>query len=1390
MSKPNTLFKYFTKTVSPKEQKLNGSNNKEIKSRSPEENVKKSYVEKNNPGPGTPSTSTSTGNKISKRTEPLPASGKASVPQVGELVWAKLEGYPWWPALICNHPNKKRCFQPGKNTEVHVQFFDEPPSRAWVKQRFVREFKGTDSAEARRGGLCFSGDPKWKRGCLQAEKALSLGAEERLESLVVCKASSDDDGDDDSLMDMDEDGGSDDDSKENHVTSNQDDDATNMQGSHRKRRKGSARKEKSSKRRRIIAASDSESENEYKPVDDSVESSDQSCSSGVDESSESSEKETPTDDESPVKRRKPAGGRSVSAGKAKMITNNHLDDMKTPDRRILPSTPSSDRIKTTPTVSSGTKNRLSLFSAPESPSVTDGENQKGEGKFAHLSLDFLQDSKIRDGQKRFRNDLDYDPRTLYVPEHFLKTATPALRQWWGMKSNHFDTILFFKVGKFYELYHMDAVTAVNELGLVFMKGQYAHSGFPEIAYGRYADTLIRKGYRVARVEQTETPSMMDERCKQMARAPTKFDKVVKREICRVTSQGTRTYSVIDGDPSEADSSYLLAVAEKELDECAGGESLYGVCFVDTSIGKFHMGQFRDDRHCSRLRTLIAHYTPAQLLYEKGKLSQKTDAVLRQNLPLALRDALHSGSEFWEASKTLKYLAEGQYFVADAGGEQEGVPWPDTLKKMISDGDSIGMTASTDHELAVRALGACTWYLQRCCLEQELLSMRAFEEYHPLDLEPNAIVDRLQTSRVSFATGRQHMVLDGITLRNLDILENSVSGTIEGTLIERLDQCKTPFGKRLLRQWLCAPLCNPASINDRLDAIDDILNNVAMMDEAREMMAKLPDFDRFLAKIHTMGSAVRSENHPDSRAIFFDDGAYSKKKITDFLATLEGFALAMKILRKCRQSTVDSDEVSCIKSKLLTHCVNFTEDGGKVPDISMQLKFFKEAFNHERARTKGVIEPTEGVIPEYDSAVCDINDTTTALNDYIAKQRKLLGAKNVEYWGTGRNRFQLEVPESALKKVPDAYELKSQRKGFKRYWTREIEALLARMVAAEDQRHAALRDCMRSIFHTFDEHYKMWEAVVQCLAVFDVLLTLAYYSRCGDGPMCRPEFVLPSSDIQPFIKIRSGRHPCICKTYSGEDYIPNHCVIGTKDDLEGEEQDSMQDNSSMVLVTGPNMGGKSTLMRQVGVIIVLAQLGCYVPAEMCILTPVDRVFTRLGARDRIMAGESTLFVELSETASILQHATNHSLILLDELGRGTATYDGTAIACAVVQELSQRGRCRTLFSTHYHSLVEEFAHDPNVRLGHMACMVENENDEDVSKETITFLYKFVHGACPKSYGFNAAKLAGIPDTIIKNGHAKAKELEMSLERIKIFRCLEKPHDLSIEKLQELQQHIMA
>ncbi|KAG9484465.1 hypothetical protein GDO78_010050 [Eleutherodactylus coqui] len=1113
----------------------------------------------------------------------------------GDVVWAKMPGHPWWPSLVYNHPKDDTHLRGrGKSLHVHVQFFDEPPSRGWVGAKYVKSYTGSTAAEARKGGAFFSTRTEIARAMKMADEAMTSDKEKRL-SLAVCAEPSDSEEE----MEV----------EESSVSDEPNPEQKNGRPLRQAKSNGKAKK------RRIMVEPDSDegSDDEFKPDAKDCASSDED-SSGVEAKVSSAESET--EEDSPVK--VPVKRKRGSASKPPVKNLQSL----------LPDTP-----KRTVNVSAEAKLKLSSFSAPEA-----FESQSNTGGAAsvsvwdHEKLEWLQDGRRKDAKRKKQDDADYDPGSLYVPDDFLNKCTPGMRKWWQLKSQHFDTVIFYKVGKFYELYHMDAVIGVNELGLMFMKGTWAHSGFPEIAFGRFSDVLVQKGYKVARVEQTETPEMMEARCKSMSH-PTKFDKVVRREICRIITKGTQTYSVLDGSPSESHSKYLLCLKEK-INNSSGQQRIYGVCFVDTSVGKFYVGQFHDDRHCSRFRTLVAHYPPVQILFEKCNPSLDTKKVLKSCLSSSIQEGLSPHSQFWDASKTLKVLAEEGYFVKDSKEDQKnGDTLPPVLKAMISDSDSLGLTAGEKHELALSALGGCVFYLKKCLIDQELLSMANFNEYVPVDVEST------QTSASFFAKTSQRMVLDGVTLTNLELLQNGTNGSTEGTLLEKLDTCFTPFGKRLLKQWLCAPLCNPFSINDRLNAVEDLIAIPGKVSEVGELLKRLPDLERLLSKIHSIGSPLKSQNHPDSRAVMYEETTYSKKKIADFLSALEGFKVMREVIM------IMEDAFDDFKSNILKQVVGLKDQNpkGRFPDLSVELKRWDTSFDHEKARKTGVITPKAGFDPDYDEALRDIKTEEQNLSGYLEKQRKRLGCKSIAYWGTAKNRYQMEIPESVTERnLPEAYELKSTKKGFKRYWTKAIENMFGDLVNAEERRDAALKDCMRRLFYNFDKNYKEWQTAVECIAVLDVLICLAQYSRGGDGPVCRPDVLLPDGTA-PFLELRGSRHPCITKTFFGDDFIPNDIVIGCEDE---EVEDS---SAHCVLVTGPNMGGKSTLLRQAGLVVVMAQLGCYVPAEVCKLTPVDRVFTRLGASDRIMAGESTFFVELSETSSILQHATEHSLVLLDELG---------------------------------------------------------------------------------------------------------------------------------------------
>lgn len=941
----------------------------------------------------------------------------------------------------------------------------------------------------------------------------------------------------------------------------------------------------------------------------------------------------------------------------------------------------------------------------------------------HLKYDFLQPDKIRDINRRPPTDPEYDPKTLYVPQDFLNQQTPAMRQWWEIKKKHFDCILFFKVGKFYELYHMDAVISVNELNLTYMKGEFAHAGFPEIGYGRFLASLVERGYKVARIEQTENPEMMAQRCSKMTR-PTKFDKVVNREVCQISTKGTRVYTPQDVEPATANSNYLLSLVEK----CPSGSNIshYGVCFLDTTIGDFYLGQFEDDLCNSRLLTLFAHYPPVHVVYERGNLSQRTLKILNNALAACIKEPLLRESQFWSPTTTLKNLHEGEYFKKLDSEFQ----WPTGLQPYLNQSDSLGLTPADDKELAVYALGGCVHLLKECLLEQQLLAQARFKTYTPPDFSNETL---------KFAN---NMVLDAITINNLRIFG-------EGSLMKTLDRCCTAFGKRLLREWICRPSCRKNIITERQEAIQELMNNSDIVQSARSMLGGLPDLERLLSKIHAQGNAAKMNNHPDGRAIMFEGQTYSKKKIINFTATLSAFEDVLKIVALFED----------FNSTLVSRCTKVEPDG-EFPSLRESLDYFKTAFDHEEAKKVGCIVPKRGVDEEYDSVLMELDDIKKDAEVYLQKQKNHFGVK-VTYYGSDRKRYQIEIPESQIKKVGIGYELQSQRKGYKRYYTHETKEFLTRQTNAEEHRDRVLKDLNRRIFAKFSEKYDMWNMAVYKLSVLDVLISLTEYALSGD--MCVPE-VCDGTDEGVFIDIREGRHPCILS----DTFIPNDTLLGT-------------DNSaSFMILTGPNMGGKSTLMRQVALLTIMTQIGSYVPATSCRLTLVDRIFTRLGANDDILAGQSTFLVELSETAAILQHATPYSLVLLDELGRGTSTYDGTAIAASVVNALLKLN-CRTLFSTHYHSLVEDYKNTKEITLAHMACMVETEEQDEVSQETVTFLYKLSEGACPKSYGFNAARLAGVPPVITSRAHEISKKLEQETNQKHVFASLCKANGAAIRDL---------
>ncbi|KAH9730730.1 DNA mismatch repair protein MSH6 [Citrus sinensis] len=841
---------------------------------------------------------------------------------------------------------------------------------------------------------------------------------------------------------------------------------------------------------------------------------------------------------------------------------------------------------------------------------------------------------LRDAKRRRPGDVYYDPRTLYLPPDFLRNLSEG-----QVVALHGYYFKFSEMGKFYELFEMDAHVGAKELDLQYMKG-----------------------YRVLVVEQTETPEQLELRRKEKGSK----DKVVKREICAVVTKGTLTEGeLLSANP---DASYLMALTESNQSPASQStDRCFGICVVDVATSRIILGQVMDDLDCSVLCCLLSELRPVEIIKPANMLSPETERAILRHTRNPLVNDLVPLSEFWDAETTVleikniynritaESLNKADSNVANSQAEGDGLTClPDILSELISTGDSGSQVLS--------ALGGTLFYLKKSFLDETLLRFAKFE--------------LLPCSGFGDMAKKPYMVLDAPALENL----------------EGVNQ---PFAL-----------------------------------EFRKALSRLPDMERLLARLFASSEA---NGRNSNKVVLYEDAA--KKQLQEFISALHGCELmdqACSSLGAILENT---------ESRQLHHILT---PGKGLPAIVSILKHFKDAFDWVEANNSGRIIPHGGVDMDYDSACKKVKEIEASLTKHLKEQRKLLGDTSITYVTIGKDLYLLEVPESLRGSVPRDYELRSSKKGFFRYWTPNIKKLLGELSQAESEKESALKSILQRLIGQFCEHHNKWRQMVAATAELDALISLAIASDFYEGPTCRPVILDSCSNEEPYISAKSLGHPVLRSDSLGKgEFVPNDITIGG------------HGNASFILLTGPNMGGKSTLLRQVCLAVILAQVGADVPAEIFEISPVDRIFVRMGAKDHIMAGQSTFLTELSETALMLSSATRNSLVVLDELGRGTSTSDGQAIAESVLEHFVHKVQCRGLFSTHYHRLAVDYKKDPRVSLCHMACQVGNGVG---GVEEVTFLYRLSPGACPKSYGVNVARLAGIPDKVLQKAVAKSTEFE--------------------------------
>ncbi|GMH78533.1 hypothetical protein TL16_g07839 [Triparma laevis f. inornata] len=1025
------------------------------------------------------------------------------------------------------------------------------------------------------------------------------------------------------------------------------------------------------------------------------------------------------------------------------------------------------------------------------------------GSHVHNHLPFLWKENLMDAQGVRFGQPGYNKRTLkWTPQAIEKVMggkskiTAAKQQWWEIKAQYFDTVLLFKTGKFYEMFHMDSDIAVKVLGFSHMKGGEAHAGSPEAAYGTVCAKLVAAGYKVARVEQTETPAQLKIR-KDKTPKGKKKPSVVNREVCAVTTVGTRTFCFLDSDRcfdkdskfgSEADKGPLLVVKEIMMESSAAENIIpdddtppaiceYGVTMVDAVRGTITLGQFADDKLRSRLHTLLTSTCPSEVIVEptcsadlRTMITQSCGGAPVETvsssecLPKstavdpAIRAQLDRKDGFnpWDHSDCVSQIKRKKYFLSSSKSEEKEESigrWPKVVKACVDGGAN----------LALGSMGAAIFYLQRSLVDFEIISMAEVRAYVPPmttnarvetseNVEGNNTMSQMSEELFTELDGvketttetnvtTDHMQLDGITLENLEILANQTDGKAKGSLWSKINRTKTPHGSRLLRGWLLRPLFKSEDIARRADAVSELASGppALMMAEASPLMRKVGDVERLLSRIHSMGGGEGA--HPSNRQVLYEGKTHTKRKVKDFNNLIKG----LQFLDKVINLFADAD----IKSTLLKKLVKRQEAGGIFPSTTEKLKWFANNFDARKAE-EGKFSPVQGMDEEYDEAVEAKDACLQQLYALEAQYcNEIPGAKGkfkyINIKDDSKDKFMIELPVNV--RVPSDFKVKGKKgsgaKQVNKYYTVDVEEVVERLNEAIDQEVEGRARGLAAIFRKFDSFRPLWSIAVQVSGMLDALSAL---SEVSSQPGWSRATILESKGPgTSSVDIKGGRHPCVEVTHSGDDFVPNDLALG------GEEKERV------LLLSGPNMGGKSTLLRQTCLISILAQIGCFVPAQSAAITPMDRIFTRLGASDKILAGQSTFFVELSETAAALRGATHRSIVIMDELGRGTSTFDGTALAHAVVKSLVEDTKCLTMFATHYHSLLEDWKEEPNVRLGHMKCHVT-----DGDEKNITFLYQLGEGACPKSFGINVARLAGLPEGVLAIAEKRSANFQKEME----------------------------
>ncbi|CAL5029203.1 unnamed protein product [Urochloa decumbens] len=918
-----------------------------------------------------------------------------------------------------------------------------------------------------------------------------------------------------------------------------------------------------------------------------------------------------------------------------------------------------------------------------------------------------------------------------------KGYTPLEQQVVDLKAGHPDVLLMVEVGYRYRFFGEDAAVAAAVLGIVAHPDRsFLTASIPTFRLGFHVRRLVAAGHKVGVVRQTETAAIKAANAAAHKGGGAPFARGLSAVYTRATIEAAAGELEGGGAAPEEGSKYLVCVVDKEVEATGreGFEVKVGVVAIEVSTGEVVHGEFMDTASRSGLEAVLLGLAPVEVILGTPLTFATEKVMIAYAGPTSsVRVERASHVSFGEGDALAELMSLFENSVDnDSRVEDDRQP----METNDDDNNLRGIEGvMAMPELVVQALALSVRYLKVFGMERIICFGSSFRPF----------------------SADTAMSLSANTLQQLEVLKNNSDGTIEGSLFQTMNNTCTAFGSRLFRNWLTHPLCDRHLICARHDAVSEMSESMGsrhsidnLQDEGCGSCTALARSDLCTILSSVLEMLGKSLDIQRGITRIFHCKATAK----EFVGVIHSILTAGKQLQKLvlEDTGIASSQRKPVHSSLLRRLIS-TASSATVLNNAVKLLSCLNKDAADQGDMANLFIASVDHFPEVAEGHVNVEMANHKLDLLIVEYQKQLGIRNLEFKTVAGTSHLVELPVD--RRVPSNWIKVNSTKKTIRYYTPEILKNLDNLLLAKEELAVICRSTWHKFLTDFSKYYAQFQAVVESIASLDCLYSLAVLAKQNN--YVRPIFVHEGEPSQ--IHIKGGRHP-VLESLLGDNFVPNDTELRA-------------DGEYCQIVTGPNMGGKSCYIRQVALITMMAQVGSFVPASSAMLHVVDGIYTRMGASDSIQQGTSTFHEEMNEASNILHNCSSQSLVIIDELGRGTSTHDGVAIAYATLHYLLKEKKCITIFVTHYPKILDiqrEF--DGSVGAYHVSYLATRKLLEVTDKQLetspeskdlgeITFLYKLVAGASDRSFGLNVALLAQLPSRCIKRASVMAAKLQEEL-----------------------------